>query len=143
MALGTLVRFRLAWAAARNLPGTVLRQHPSAEGCSVDEVSHLAIRPLFVSERETQRQAKALRLSSTRRALPERFDRPSQPASPYEPYLRGCWLVVRNCSSGSAPEIAALEVRRAKDSRLRPRRKGYAIFMHALQSGSCGCDIHN
>ena len=33
-----------------NLPGTVLRQHPSAEGCSVNEVSHLAIRPLFVSE---------------------------------------------------------------------------------------------
>ena len=90
MALGTLVRFRLAWAVARNPPGTVLRQHPSAEDCSADEVSHLAIHPLFAFERETQKPARAPRLSSMRRAPPEQFDRPSQPASPYEPYLRGC-----------------------------------------------------
>ena len=52
----------VAWAAAQNLPGTVLRQRPSAEGCSVDEVSclDLALHPLFVSERELQRQAGAL-----------------------------------------------------------------------------------
>ena len=58
MALDTLVRFRLAWPAARNLPGTALRQRPSAEGCSVDEVSHLAICP-FVSERKTQKPSKS------------------------------------------------------------------------------------
>ena len=114
MALGTLVRFRLAWAVARNLPGTVLRQHPIAEDCSADEVSHLAIRPLFVFERETQKPARAPRLSSMRRAPPERFDRPSQPASPYALYLR---------DAGELFEIATLEVRRAKDSCLRPRRK--------------------
>ena len=85
MVLGTLVRFRLAWAAAQNLPGTVLRQRPSAEGCSIDGASHLAIPPLFVSERESQRQAGV--------------DRPSQPASPYGPYLRGCSLVGQNYSS--------------------------------------------
>ena len=59
MALGTLVRFRLAWAAARNLPGTVLRQHPSAEGCSAGEVSHLAIRPPFRFREEDTKASKS------------------------------------------------------------------------------------
>ena len=83
MALGTLVQFRLVWAVARSPPGTVLRQHPNAEDCSADGVCHLAIHPLFVFERETQKPARVPRLSSMRRVLPERSDRPSQLASPY------------------------------------------------------------
>ena len=79
---GHASRFRLAWAAAQNLPGTVLRQRPSAEGCSIAGASHLAIPLLFASARESQRQAGVLRLNSTRRAPPEPVDRPSQPASP-------------------------------------------------------------
>ena len=121
MVLGTLVRFRLAWAAAQNLPGTVLRQRPSAEGCLIDGASHFAIPLLFVSARESQRQAGVLRLNSTCRAPPEPVDRPSQPASPHGPYLRGCSRVGQNYSSESAL---------GKDSRFN------AMFVHALQPGS-------
>ena len=74
MGRDTRVRFRLAWAAAQNLRGTVLRQHPSAEGCSIAGAFHLVIPPLFVYERETQSQAGVLRLSSTRRAPPEQAE---------------------------------------------------------------------
>ena len=82
--------------------GNGLRQRPSAEGCSIAGASHLAIPLLFASARESQRQAGVLRLNSTCRAPPEPVDRPSQPASPYGPYWRGCSLVGQNYSSGSA-----------------------------------------
>ena len=54
MVLGTLVRFRLACAAAQNLPGTVLRQRPSAEGCSIDGASHLDSSPFRFREGVTK-----------------------------------------------------------------------------------------
>ena len=52
--------------------------------------------------REGDTKASRSAKTSTCRAPPEQADRPSPPASPYGPYLRGCLPVGQNYSSGSA-----------------------------------------
>ena len=60
------------------------KKRSSDEGCSIAGASHLAIPLLFVSVRESQRQAGVPGPNSTSRAPAEPIDRPSQPASPVD-----------------------------------------------------------